>query len=183
MHIPTGGHEPNSNNAREAPLHLPQSIDSSLGTGTELVARVIHRVSHCSPTRSCAQIARRFPLSGWHPSYSVARKIAGPMRCNHIPATSIAKGRTIFLESLGNLSAEAQLALLRVLPETESQPTGLARWESGVSGDGGIFGNRMRKPAEVMEKKWLPCSSNTGARWANKKEANFEHLRFRPATS
>jgi transcriptional regulator with GAF, ATPase, and Fis domain len=145
----TRGQEPNSNNAREEPLHLPQSIDSSLldedifgsaeallpalvyvpsaaatdctvlmtgeiGTGTELVARAIHSCRIAPPRRSCAQIARRFRLSGLLGSYSVARKIAGPRRCNHIPATSIAKGGTIFLESLGNLSAEAQFALLRV---------------------------------------------------------------------
>ena len=59
---------------------------------------------------------------------------------------------------------------------------GLPHWESGVSGDEGIIGNRMRKSAEEIEQEWLPCSSRAGAPWANKKEANFEYLRFSPAT-
>jgi transcriptional regulator with GAF, ATPase, and Fis domain len=67
-----------------------------------------------------------------------------------------------------------EFALMEMLAE-------LPRWESGVSGDGEIVGNGMRKPAEEIEQEWLPCSSRAGALWANKKEANFEYLRFNSA--
>ena len=334
----TGAQKPNSNNVREEPLHLPQSIDSSqldedifgsaetllpalvyvpsaaatdctvlitgeIGTGTELVARAIHWLSRRSP-----QAFLRVNCAAIPPERMASELLGRQKRPGHF---QMAEGGTIFLEGLGNLSAEAQLALLRVLQEIESPPTGcddsirsdvrliattnrdlraaaadgtfrsdlfdrlngipikvpplrerkedipvlaryflaryagrsgkklpsltrpamdllrsypwpgnmrelqrvmerfvsqlvsgepvpndkeflefalmemlaeLPRWESGVSGDGEIVGNGMRKPAEEIEQEWLPCSSRAGAPWANKKEANFEYLRFRPAT-
>ena len=334
----TGAQKPNSNNVQEEPLHLPPSIDSSqldedifgseevllpalvyvpgaaatdctvlitgeIGTGTELVARAIHRLSHRSP-----QAFLRVNCAAILPERMTSELLGRQKRPGHF---QLAEGGTIVLEDLGNLSAEAQLALLRVLQEIESPPTGcddsirsdvrliattnhdlraaaadgtfrsdlldrlngipikvpplrerkedipmLARYfltryvgralkklpsltrpamdllrsypwpgnmrelqrvmerfvsqlvsgevapndkeflefalmemlaglphrESGVSGDEGIIGNRMRKSAEKIEQEWLPCSSRAGAPWANKKEANFEYLRFSPAT-
>jgi transcriptional regulator with GAF, ATPase, and Fis domain len=343
----TGAQKPNSNNVREEPLHLPQSIDSAqldedifgsaeallpalvyvpsaaatdctvlitgeVGTGTELVARAIHRLSHRSPKAflrvNCAAIPPERMASELLGRQKGSRSQAMQPRPDHF---QLAEGGTIFLECLGNLSAEAQLALLRVLQEIESQSTGcddsigsdvrliattnrdlrvaatdgtfrsdlfdrldgipiklpplrerkedipmlaryfltryagragkklpsltksamdllqsypwpgnlrelqrvmerfvsqvvsgelvpndkeflefalmemlaeLPRWESGVSGDGGIIGKRMRKPAEEIEQEWLPCSSRASASWANKKEANFECLQFSPTT-
>ncbi len=301
-------------------VHVPSAaatdcnvlITGEIGTGTELVARAIHRLSHRSPQAflrvNCAAI----------PPERMASELLGRQKGGGYRATQprpghfqLAEGGTIFLEGLGNLSAEAQLALLRVLQEIESQPTGcddsirsdvrliattnrtlraaaaegafrsdlferldgiriklpplrerkedipmlaryfltryagrtgkklpsltrpamellrsypwpgnmrelqrvmerfvsqrvsgglvpndkeflefalmemlaeLPHWESGVSGDTEMVRNRTRKPAEEIEQEWLPCSSRAGALWANKKEANFEYLRFSPAT-
>lgn len=343
----TGAQKPNSNNVREKPLHLLQSIDSwqldedifgsaeallpalvyvpsaaatdstvlitgEIGTGTELIARAIHRLSHRSPQAflrvNCAAIPPERMASELLGHQKGSRSRATQPRPGHF---QLAEGGTIFFEGLGNLSAEAQLALLRVLQEIESPPTGcddsirsdvrliattnrdlraaaadgtfrsdlfdwlngipikvpplrertgdipilaryfltryagragkklpsltrpamdllrsypwpgnmrelqkvmerfvsqlvsgqlvpndkeflefallemragLRRWESGVSGEMGVIGNRMRKPAEDIEQEWLPCSSRAGAPWANKKEANFEYLRFSSAT-
>jgi formate hydrogenlyase transcriptional activator len=287
-------------------------ITGEVGTGTELVARAIHKLSYRSSRAfvrvNCAAIPPQLIASEQFGRQKGSWSQATQPRPNRF---QLAKGGTILLEGLGDLSAEAQLALLQVLQEIESQPTGrddsirsdvrliattnrdlrmaaadgafrsdlfdrlngfpikiaplrerkedipmlaryflnryagradktlpsltksamdllqsypwpgnmrelqmvmerfvsqlvsgelvpndkeflefalmemlaeLPRWESGVSGDGGIVGNRMRKPAEEIEQEWLPCSSRAGAPWANKKEANFEYLRFRPAT-
>ena len=156
----TYAQKPSSNNVREEPLHLPQSIDSSQldedifgstevllpalvhvpsaaatdctvlitgesGTGTELVARAIHRLSHRSPQAflrvNCAAIPPQRMVSELLGLQKGSRSQATQPRPGHF---QLAEGGTIFLEALGNLSAEAQLALLRVLQEIESQPTG-----------------------------------------------------------
>jgi transcriptional regulator with GAF, ATPase, and Fis domain len=100
-------------------------ITGEVGTGTDLVARAIHRLSHRSPQAflrvNCAAI----------PPERMASELLGRQKGSRSQATQprpghfqLAEGGTIFLEGLGNLSAEVQLALLRVLREIESQPTG-----------------------------------------------------------
>jgi len=100
-------------------------ITGETGTGTELVARAIHRLSYRSPRAfvrvNCAAI----------PPERIASELLGRQKGSRSQATQprpgrfqLAEGGTILLEGLGNLSAEAQLALLRVLQEIESQPTG-----------------------------------------------------------
>jgi len=100
-------------------------ITGEIGTGTELVARAIHRLSHRSSQAfvrvNCAAI----------PPQLIASEQFGRQKGSWSRATQprphrfqLAKGGTIFLEGLGDLSAEAQFALLRVLQEIESQPTG-----------------------------------------------------------
>jgi len=100
-------------------------ITGEIGTGTELVARAIHRLSYRSPRAfvrvNCATI----------PPEWIASELLGREKGSRFQATQprpgrfqLAEGGTIFLEGLGDMSAEAQLALLRVLQEIESQPTG-----------------------------------------------------------
>ena len=100
-------------------------ITGEIGTGTELVARAIHRLSHRSPQAfvraNCAAI----------PPERISSELLGRQKGSRSLATQprpgrfqLAEGGTILLEGLGNLSEEAQLALLRVLQEIESQPTG-----------------------------------------------------------
>ena len=100
-------------------------ITGETGTGTELVARAIHRLSYRSPRAfvrvNCAAI----------PPERISSELLGRQKGSRSQATQLRPGRfqlaeggTILLEGLGNLSAEAQLALLRVLQEIDSQPTG-----------------------------------------------------------
>jgi transcriptional regulator with GAF, ATPase, and Fis domain len=100
-------------------------ITGEIGTGTELVARAIHRLSYRSPQEfvraNCAAI----------PPERIASKLLGRQKGSRSQATQprpgrfqLAEGGTIFLEGIGELSAESQLALLRVLQEIESEPAG-----------------------------------------------------------
>jgi transcriptional regulator with PAS, ATPase and Fis domain len=100
-------------------------ITGEIGTGTELVARAIHRLSRRSPQAfvraNCAAI----------PPELIASALFGLPKGSWSPATQprpglfqLAEGGTIFLEGIGDLSAEAQLALLRVLRQIEFPPAG-----------------------------------------------------------
>ena len=99
-------------------------ITGEMGTGTELVARAIHRLSHRSPQAfvrvNCAAI----------PPERIASELLGRQKDSRSQATQprpgrfqLAEGGTIFLEGIADLSAQAQLSLLRVLQEIESEPT------------------------------------------------------------
>jgi formate hydrogenlyase transcriptional activator len=99
-------------------------ITGEAGTGTELVAKAIHRLSNRSPREfvrvNCAAV----------PPQLIASEQFGRQKGSWSQATQprpdrfqLAKGGTIFLEGLGNLSARAQLALLQFLQEIEPQPT------------------------------------------------------------
>lgn len=99
-------------------------ITGEAGTGTELVAKAIHRLSYRSPRAfvrvNCATV----------PPQLIASEQFGRQKGSWSQATQprpdrfqLAKGGTIFLEGLGNLSAKAQFALLQFLQEIESQFT------------------------------------------------------------
>ena len=99
-------------------------ITGETGTGTELVARAIHRLSYRSSRAfvrvNCASIPPQLIASQFGRQKGSWSQATQPRPDRF----QLAKGGTIFLEGLGDLSAEAQLALLRVLQEIESQPTG-----------------------------------------------------------
>jgi len=97
-------------------------ITGEIGTGTELVAKAIHRLSYRSPQAfvraNCAAI----------PPERIASELLGRQKGSRSQGTEprpgcfqLAEGGTIFLEGIGKLSAESQLALLRVLQEIESE--------------------------------------------------------------
>jgi transcriptional regulator with GAF, ATPase, and Fis domain len=96
-------------------------ITGETGTGAELVARAIHRLSHRSPQAfvraNCATI----------PPERIASELLGRKKGSRTQPRSgrfqLAEGGTIFLEGLGDMRAEAQLALLEVLQEIASPPT------------------------------------------------------------
>lgn len=100
-------------------------ITGETGTGTELVAKAIHRLSYRSPRAfvrvNCAAISPQLIASEKFGRQKGSWSQAAQPRPDRF---RLAKGGTILLEGPGDLSAEAQLALLRVLEDIESQPTG-----------------------------------------------------------
>ena len=99
-------------------------ITAETGTGAECVARAIHKLSHRSSRAfvrvNCAAIAPQLIAS------EQLGRLKGTWSQQTQPRPErfqIAKGGTILLEGLGDLSAEAQFVLLRLLQEIESQHT------------------------------------------------------------
>ena len=111
-------------------------ITGEIGTGTELVARAIHRLSHRSPQAfvraNCAAI----------PPDRIASELLVLQQDSRSHATQprpgrfqLAEGGTIFLEGIADLSAQAQLSLLRVLQEIESEPAADVRLIAATNRD------------------------------------------------
>lgn len=100
-------------------------ITGESGTGKELVARAVHKLSHRPPRAfvrvNCAEIA----------PHLIASELFGRQKSGRSPGTQprpgrfqLAEGGTIFLDGIGELSAEAQQALLHILQEMESDSAG-----------------------------------------------------------
>src|ERR1700741_4825908 len=114
-----------------APTDATVLITGETGTGKELVARAIHRQSRRSSLAfvsvNCAAIPRDL----------IASELFGHEKGSFTGATQrrlgrfeLAGGGTIFLDEVGELPAETQIALLRVLQEHEFE---------GVGGTGSIL--------------------------------------------
>ncbi len=111
--------------SKVAPTDATVMVTGETGTGKELVARAIHRLCRRSSRAfisvNCAAIPRDLIASELFGHEKGAFTGAFQRRLGRF---ELAEGGTIFLDEIGELPAETQIALLRVLQEHEFERVG-----------------------------------------------------------
>jgi transcriptional regulator with GAF, ATPase, and Fis domain len=111
--------------AKVAPTDSTVLITGESGTGKELIARALHKRSHRSGRPfvrvNCAAIPPSLIASDLFGHEKGA--FTGATQ-RHIGRFELANGGTIFLDEIGEIPAETQIALLRVLQEREFERVG-----------------------------------------------------------